>query len=267
MSFKENLLKKINIDHTVQKVLNSIGPVGGELRIDKQCMRSLLETAAYEFRHVRDLDLYIQSHGPGKGRILVLDNDLAIYDTSIEDVAMRKSPTVKEMISIKNAIRILNDKDVVISKKEQSLKTVQSLCIAGLDLGFKPADIQALAAEGIASLENGYPEGVMESMDLFAELLGYSPPPKSLRISHCRIIGGLHRSETGEAKFGPMVVYSRVRNSLVLLERQLNPRDPKDLTYMKETVALAPDASGKDSRVFEYLAATVLKSGPASPSE
>ncbi|OQY05994.1 MAG: hypothetical protein B6I22_06690 [Desulfobacteraceae bacterium 4572_123] len=116
MSFKENLLKKINIDRTAQKVLNSIGPVGGDLKIDKQRMRSLLEIAAYEFRHVRDLHLYIQTHGPGTGRILVLDNDLAIYNTSIEDVAMRKSPTVKEMISIKNAIRILNDKDVVVSK-------------------------------------------------------------------------------------------------------------------------------------------------------
>ncbi len=264
MSFKENLLKKIAIDRTAQKVLNSIGPVGGQLRIDKQRMRSLLETAAFEFRHVRDLDLYIQTDGHGKGRILVLDNDLTIYDTSIEDVAMRKSPTVKEMISIKNAIRILNDRDVVVSKKEQSLKTVQSLCIAGLDLGFEPVDIQALAAEGIASLENGYPEGVMESMDLFAELLGYSPPPKSLRISHCRIRGVLQRLETGKTKFGPMVVYSRVRNRLTLVERQLNPRDSKDLAYMKETVAQAADVSGKDSRVFKYLAATVLKSGRVS---
>ena len=267
MSFKENLLQKINIDHTVQKVLNSIGPVGGELRIDKQGMRSLLETAVYEFRHVRDLDLYIQSHGPGKGRILVLDNDLAIYDTSIEDVAMRKSPTVKEMISIKNAIRILNDKDVVISKKEKSLKTVHQLCLIGLDLEFNQTDIQSLAAEGIDSLVNNDYEGVIECLDLFSELLGYGPPPKKLRISNCRIRGVLHRSGTGDLKFGPMVVYHRVQNRLTLIERRLRPQDPEDLAYLEESLTPVLDSSRKDAAVFKYLAATVLKSGPVSIPE
>ena len=257
MSFKENLLKKINIDRTAQKVLNSIGPVGGDLKIDKQRMRSLLEIAAYEFRHVRDLHLYIQTHGPGTGRILVLDNDLAIYNTSIEDVAMRKSPTVKEMISIKNAIRILNDKDVVVSKKEKSLKIVHQLCLAGLDLEFDQADIQSLAADGIAFLDNKDSKGVIECMDLFSELLGYVPPPKKLRIENCRIRGVLRRSETGELQFGPVVIYNRVQNKLTLIKRRLRPQDPKDQAYLKESLTLTLDSSGKDAAVFKYLAATV----------
>lgn len=261
MSFKENLLKKIHIDHTYQKVLHSIGPVGSDLKIDKQRMRSLLKIAAYEFKHVRDLYLYIQTHGPGTGRILVLDNDLAIYNTSIEDVAMRKSPTVKEMISIKNIIRILNDTDVVVSKKEKSLTAVHQLCLAGLNLEFDQADIHSLASEGILSLDNNDSKGVIECMDLFSELLEYRPPPKELSVSSCRIRGVLRRSGTGKLKFGPMIIYNRVRNRLILIERQLRLQDRKDLAYVEETLALAHDSPGKGASVFKYLAATVLKSG------
>ena len=261
MPFKENLLKKIHIDRTARKVLSSIGPVGGGLRIDRQNMQSLLETAEYEFRRVRDLDLYIQTREPGQGRILVLDNDLTIYNTSIEDVAMRKSPTVREMISIKNAIRILNDRDVVVSKKEQSLKTVHKLCIAGLDLEFDQADIQSLAAEGIASLENNDYRGVGECMDLFSELLGYRPPPKQLETGNCLIRGVLRRSETGELKFGPMIVYDKGRNRLILIKRRLSPGNPEDLAHVEEMLARAPDMSAENASVFRYLAAAVPKPG------
>ena len=69
----------------------------------------------------------------------------------------------------------------------------------------------------------------------------------------------MHRTGTGDLKFGPMVVYDRARNRLTLIERQFSPRDEKDLTRMKE--ALAADSSEKGGAVFEYLAATVLKSG------
>jgi hypothetical protein len=71
-------------------------------------------------RQERDLVLFLETDGPGQTRILVLDNDLSIYNTSVDDVVLRKSPTVKEMVNIRNAIKILNDKDVVTSKKEVS---------------------------------------------------------------------------------------------------------------------------------------------------
>ena len=49
---------------------------------------------------------------------------------------MRKSPTIKEMISIRNAFKIINDKDVKISTKDESLKTIQKECIDLIDLSF-----------------------------------------------------------------------------------------------------------------------------------
>ena len=50
MSFKENLLKKIQIDKLAALVLSTIGPVGSGKKVDKQAMRKLLETGPYETR-------------------------------------------------------------------------------------------------------------------------------------------------------------------------------------------------------------------------
>ena len=118
MSFKENLLKKIKIDKMARQAIASIGPVDSGRKIDKKIMRELLEMTGYTYKRKRDLDLYIEDIGAEKTRILVLDNDLAIYNTSVYDVAMRKSPTVKEMMNPFNVVKILKDTDVVISKKE-----------------------------------------------------------------------------------------------------------------------------------------------------
>ena len=134
MAFKENILKKIAINKTAKQVIHSIGPPDSGRKVDKAAMRQLLEMSPYTYRKERGLDLYLEDIESEKKKILVLDNDLAIYHTHIEDVALRKSPTVKEMISIRNAIKILSDSDVVTSKKEASVKTIQRECIEKLDI-------------------------------------------------------------------------------------------------------------------------------------
>ena len=58
-----------------------------------------------------------------------------LYDT-VADVGMRKSPTIREMVSIRNAMKILSDADVVASKKEASVRTIQEECLSALDLSF-----------------------------------------------------------------------------------------------------------------------------------
>ena len=113
MSFKKNLLKKIEINRMAENILNSIGPSGSERKVDKETMRRLLEMSDYQYRRVRDVDLYIQKSDTGLDKILVLDNELAIYRTTPEDVALRKSPRVKEIMNIRNIFKIMNDKDVV----------------------------------------------------------------------------------------------------------------------------------------------------------
>ena len=106
MSFKENLLKKIQIRQLARKVQASFGPPGSPGKIDKEAMRSLLEMSPYRHQKIRDLDLFVEAADSEPGKIVVLDNELPIYRTTVEDVAIRKSPYTKEMLRIGNIIKI-----------------------------------------------------------------------------------------------------------------------------------------------------------------
>ena len=258
MSFKENLLQKISIDKMAKQVMASIGPPESGRKIDKKTMRSLLEMVSYTYKKKRDLDLFIKNPDTEKTRILVLDGDLAIYDTSVYDVAMRKSPTVKEMMNPFNVIKILKDTDVVISKKEESVKTIQKECIDRLDLSYNESDLDEIVKDGTASLEREYADGVIESMDLFAEILGYSAPPKPFRITHHKIVGALTQEQSGEVFFGPMVIYSIIHNSLKLIEIQSGSFDREKLEFIQKITSGKEPASSEGPLVFEYLKKTAL---------
>lgn len=259
MSFKENLLKKISIDKMARQVIASIGPIDSGRRIDKKIMRKLLDLTDYTFKRKRDLDLYIEDIDAEKARILVLDNDLAIYNTSVYDVAMRKSPTVKEMMNPFNVVKILKDTDVIISKKEDSVKTIQQECIAKLDLSFNASDLDEIAEDGLASFENGYSDGVIECIDLFSEILHYKNAPTSFKIAHYKITGALVRKESGEEMFGPMVLYSMIHNSLKLIDQQIEEFDRERLEYVRNVAAGKEKASAEGSDVFQYLKSAALK--------
>jgi hypothetical protein len=258
MSFKDNLLQKINIDKMAKQVIASIGPPESGRKVDKKIMRSLLEMASYTHRKKRDLDLFIEDVDAEKTRILVLDNDLAIYNTSVYDVAMRKTPTVKEMMNPFNVIKILKDTDVVISKKEESVKTIQKECIDRLDLSYDESDLDEIIKDGTASLEREYADGVIESMDLFAEILGYSAPPKPFRVAHHKIVGTLTQEQSGEVQFGPMVLYSVIHNALKLIETKTGSFDREKLEFIQKVASGKEQASSEGPLVFQYLKNTAL---------
>jgi len=253
MSFKENLLQKINIDKMAKQVIASIGPVDSGRKVDKKTMRSLLEMVSYTYKRKRDLDLFIKDVDAEKTRILVLDNDLAIYHTFVYDVAMRKSPTVKEMMNPFSVIKILKDTDVVISKKEESVKTIQKECIEKLDLSYDESDLDEIVKDGTASLEREYADGVIESMDLFAEILGYSAPPKPFRITHHKIVGALTQEQSGEVFFGPMVLYSIIHNTIKLIDQRIVSFDRGKIEFVQQVAAGKEQASSEGPYVFQYL--------------
>lgn len=259
MSFKENLLKKIKINNMAKQVIASIGPVDSGRKIDKKIMRNLLDLSDYTYKRKRDLDLYIEDIDAEKTRILVLDNDLAIYNTSVYDVAMRKSPTVKEMMNPFNVVKILKDTDVVISKKEDSVKTIQQECIAKLNLSFNASDLDEIANDGLASFENGYSDGVIECLDLFAEILNYRNPPKAFSVGHHKITGTLVKKENGEEMFGPMVLFSMMHNTLKLIDQQIGSFDRERIKFVQNVAAGKEKASAEGSDVFQYLKTTALK--------
>lgn len=258
MSFKENLLKKIRIKQLARKVRSTIGSAESGLKIDKDAMRSLLEMSPYQYQQERDLDLYIEKREGEQSRILVLDNELPIYRTTVEDVLIRKSPYIKEMTKLGNIIKILKDSDVKVSRKEESVNTVEKECIDLLDLSFNAADIQEIAEDGISSLENGYAEGVKEALALFAEILSYQPAPTAFRLRHYEIFGALIEKSAGELIYGPSVIFSLIDNSLRLLSDQISSLDKSKIEFFQQVAQGNEKASAEGSEVFKYLEKEVL---------
>lgn len=264
VTFKENLLRKIKIDRLAGQIRLTIGPAAGERRLDKALMRQLLALSPLQPETVRDLEIYrLGGSKSDKEMILVLDNDLAFYKTGVEDVAMRKSPTVKEMVSIRNAIRILNDKDVVISKKEASLLQVQKMCLEALDLTYVRADLAAMAAEGRAALELKDTEGVMECLTLFSELTGYVTPPAPFKIDHHFIIAKPHNPLPGEAVFGPLVLYDETDNTLRLIEKTISSRDKAALASMQLVAKGLEEAAVEGVSVIAHIENSAVERMPA----
>jgi hypothetical protein len=264
MGFAENLRKKIEIDRKVDLLLNAWGPAGSGRRIDKEIVRGLLEMGPFRHESVRDLDLYFlkEAEGEDKRWILVLDNELPIFQTTAADVAMRRSPLIKEMVSIRNAIKILNDKDIMVSKREASLQRVRDMLIEGLDLSFSASDIEQIADDGRASLEKSYEEGVVDSLELFAELLGFQPAPKSLEMPHVDIFGTVVEGPAGERRFGPMVLYSRIRNDLRLLEQNISSRNATGIEWVGQVAKGKEPADLEGDAVFGWLKEQVFKKHP-----
>ena len=259
MSFKENLLAKIKINRLAAKVIDSIGPVESGRKVDKEAMRSLLEFSPYHYQKARDLDLYVQEIDQEQKKIFVLDNELPIYQTTIDDVAMRKSPLIKEMVNIGNIIKILKDSDVKLSRKEESVKAVQSECIDQLDLSYSESDIGEIAKDGQAAFERDYPDGVIECLELFAELLDYKPAPKAFQLSRHKIIGRLIPKAGGEVLYGPMIIYSLIHGNLKVIEDQISSFDKTKIDLIQQVAAGKQKAAVEGPDVFEYLNNAVLK--------
>lgn len=259
MSFKENLLKKIKIDRMAAKVIASIGSSESGSKVDKDAMRSMLEMSPYQHQQARDLDLYVEGMDQEPKKILVLDNELPIYRTTIDDVAMRKSPLIKEMVKIRNIIKILKDADVKLSRKDESVKAIQQACTDQLDLSFNASDIEEIARDGQASLERDYSDGVIECLELFAELLDYKPAPKAFQLSRHILFGALAPKAGGEVLYGPMVIYSQIHGNLKLIDEQISNFDKARIELIQQVAAGKQKAAGEGPDVFEYLKNTVLQ--------
>ena len=262
MSFKENLLKKIKIDQLARRVLASLKSTNDGLKLDKESMRSLLEMGPYRYQRERDLDLYIEDLDGEQSNILVLDNELPIYHTTVEDVAIRKSPYIGEMVKIRNIVKILKDSDVKTSRKDESVKIVQDKCLELLDLSYNDTDIQQLAEEGKSSLENGYAEGIKESLVLFSNLLSYKPAPKAFRIPHTEIFGILEKRAAGEFVYGPIIIYSLVDNTIKLHDEPISSFDKSEMEFFQQVAQGKEKAAVEGAEVFNYLKEAVLKKAP-----
>ena len=257
MAFKENLLKKIRIKRLGQTILSSMGPVDGGRRTDIAAARELLDLSPYAHHKERDLDLYLQKTDEEKYRIIVLGNDLPMYVTTVADVAMRRSPTVKEMISIRNAFRILNDTDVLVQKGPETVETVLKECMDPLDLSYEKADLVVMAEEGVASLADADEDGVIESLSLFAELLGFERPPKELEGAHQYLMGlSVEKGKEGRF-FGPMILYRKMHNDLRYIDESVPISNRNKMEWVRRVATGLEPAPLEGAEVFTALLQSV----------
>ncbi len=253
MSFKENLLKKIKIDKMRSNVLTSLSTSVNGIKVDKTSMKYLLKEAGLISTRLRNIDMYISDETNNDKTIFVLDNELPIYNTNINDVALRKEPTLKEMISIRNAIKILNDSDVVVSKKEGSIETVYNKCLDRIDLSFNIDDTKQLEYDGRSAVEWKDSEAIIEILSMFSELLDYKPAPGILSGEHLRITGKEH---TGNDKslFGPAVVYNAADDSVKLIKESINLKKRESVDAFQEIVKGGREAFREGPEVIKFLA-------------
>lgn len=267
MSFKENLLKKIKIDALTESIKATIGSADSDRRLDTALMRELLSMSPLKKERVRDLELYRVDSEAKEPMVLVLDNDLAFYRTPVEDVAMRKSPTLKEMVSIRNAIKILNDQNVIVSKKEVSLKTIQEMCLATLDLSYTKPDIESIAREGVAALNAFETDGMRECLSLFCELLGFSAPPAPFQppslSSGLMIRAKTAHTPSGDVICGPILIYDPSVNTLKLIEKKINRRDTEEMEWLRRVQQGQEPAPVEGAPVITCLEKMVFSKIPA----
>jgi hypothetical protein len=210
MSFKENLETKIRVDRLAQRVTASIGSVSGGFKIDKTDMRVLLEMAGYQPDTRRGQEMYAKDFTADKFPIVLLDNELKIYDTDVDDVLIRKNPTLGEMVKLRNIRKILNDKDVVTSSRAETVGKIRREILEKLDLTFTDADIEAFYNEGVDALEHHRAETVVAVLGIFSEILTLFPPGSGFS-GELTVFG--FRS-VHDWKYGPVYVYSPSKNFL-----------------------------------------------------
>lgn len=260
MSLMENLRKKILIDSLAGAVSQSIGPPGGPRKIDKENMRKLLSFTPFVLQKQRDLELYFREVESGLGEVLCLDNELPLYsNTNLDDVGLRRSPELKEMISIRNVIKILNVKDILLCNGRDTVNYVQNLAVELLDLSFDEKDVDEMAEEGTDALVRADSDGAMEILELFVELLGYRAVPAAVLVNDYVMFGAHHDLEGGGEAFGPIVMYNDRTNILRLIKDPISVDDPLANVKIPGVALGEAEADAEAYQVFRFLKDAALK--------
>jgi hypothetical protein len=259
MSLKENLKKKILIDGLSRKISLTVGPPDSKRKVDKESMRKLLSMSPFVLDERRELELYFRELEPGIGEIISLDNELPLYGkTSLDDVALRRSPVVKEMVNIRNIIRILNDKDIRICKGAGTVHYVQDRALELLDFSFDEKDIQEMVDEGLEAMARADSDAVLETLDLFVELLEYDPVPAAVLVNDCVMFGVRQEEGNGREAFGPIIMYNDQTNVLRMIKRTLFMDDALAQTLIPRVASGEEEPDAEGLAVFQFLKEAAL---------
>jgi hypothetical protein len=258
MPFKENLKAKINLDRLLQKLVSTIREPPGKRWVDKVLTQELLDMTDLKHKKVNYLHLYIRPLAGEILEVLVFDNELPIYHTTVADVALRKSPHWKQMFSIRNIKKIMNDQDVIISKGKESLKRLQANALARLDLTYSRDDLMLLLEDARQGLDRESVSQIGESFDLFFELLDFQPVfigglDKDLQI----FAGPKHNGGTVPA-FEHLILFDEETLSLGMKKGAFSSKSDLDLAWVIKYARSEELADLKGIDVFKFLVELAL---------
>ena len=259
MSFKENLKTKVELDRLVTTLYATLRETPGQRHVDKGLMKTLLAKTNFALKKARDLELYIRPLEGETMEILVFDNELAIYRSTVDDVALRKSPDWKEMFSIRNVRRILDDKDVVMCKGKESIRRIYNNAISGLDLSYTEKDMAALAADGRRALEEKSLEGIEETLELFSEILGLQAVNLPVLEEDLQALARPKANGGEPSLLEHLILFAAARFWIALRRGAFSPDNEFDLAKIAACAKgeKPPDLEG--SPVFQFLADLALK--------
>jgi len=258
MSFKENLKAKINLDRLLQKLVSTIREPPGKRWLDKVLTQELLDMTDLKHEKVSYLHLYIRPLEGEIMEVLVFDNELPIYHTTVADVALRKSPYWQQMFSIRNIRKIMNDKDVIISKGKESLKRLHTNALALLDLTYTRDDLALLLEDARQGLDQKSTSQIQESFDLFFELLDFQPVSLGVLEQDLQIFAGLKLNGDAVPTFEHLILFDEENLSLGLKKGAFSPESDLDLAWVMQYVRGEKTADLKGIDVFKFLVELAL---------
>jgi hypothetical protein len=259
MTFKENLKSKIKLDRLLQKLVSTIREPPGKRWLDKVLTQELLDMTDLEHKKFRDLHLYIRPLEGENMEVLVFDNELPIYHTSVADVALRKSPRWQEMFSIRNIKKIMNHHDVLVSKGKESLKRLHANAMELLDLTYTRDDLTLLLEDARGGLERKSIGQIQESLDLFVDLLDFEPVSLGGQKQDLQIFARPKLNSGAVPAFEHLILFDEENLSLGLKKGVFSPQSDLDPAWVMQYTRGGERADLQGIDVFEFLAEMALK--------
>ncbi len=267
MSFKENLKAKIRADGLLRKLVSTMKEPPGKWWVDDVLIRELLDMTDLEHMKFRDLHLYIRPLEGEIMEVLVFDNELAIYHTTVADVALRKSPFWQEMFSIRNIKKIMNHHDVLVSKGKVSLERLHANALALLDLTPTQDDLAVLLEDAHSGLERKSIEQVKESLDLFVDILDFEPLLFDVLERDLQIFARPKLNNGAVSTFEHLILFDEETLALGLKKGEFSPENDLDLAWVMQYALNEKAADLKGIDVFQFLCTLALEKARAKKGQ
>ena len=195
--------------------------------------------------------------------VLVFDNELPIYHTTVADVALRKSPYWQQMFSIRNIKKIMNHHDVLESEGKESLKRLHAIALTLLDLTYTGDDLALLLEDARRGLERESIAEIQESFDLFLELLDFQPVSLGVLEQDLQIFSRPKLNAGDVPSFEHLLLFNSENLSLGLKKGSFSPENDSDLVWVMRYARGEETADLKGVDVFKFLVEMTLDKAQA----